>query len=421
MNPAERGGYLKKLAALIRKHNDELAVLEARAMGKPLTQAIEGYYAADELDHYAEAWGYMQGSTSLNTPGHLSMILRQPYGVAAAIIPWNFPLVFVAGKAAPALIAGNTVVLKSSEKAPLACAKVAELVKEAGFPSGVFNIISGHGTPSGAVLSSHMDVRVLSFTGSGRTGRLIQEAAAKSNLKKVILELGGKSPALIFEDANIDKAVADTCLSLGFNAGQICMAISRIYVQKSVAPRFIEAFKKRFAAATHGDPTHQTTTQGPQADEIQYKNILSYIEEGKKAGGSLAIGGKGTFEKTNGYFIEPTVFLDSPEDSKITKEEIFGPVMIINTFETEDEACRIANDTEYGLHASVYTKDLDRAVRVAKALESGYVGVNCASPTMARDMALGGFKGSGQGREGWMHSLDNFLEVKTVMIQFEQK
>lgn len=336
----------------------------------------------------------MQGTTSLNTPGHLSMTFRQPFGVAAAIIPWNYPLIFFSSKTAPALIAGNTVVLKSSEKAPLASAKVAELIKEAGFPPGVFNVISGHGNPSGVVLASHMDVRVLSFTGSSRTGRAIQEAAAKSNLKKVILELGGKSPALIFEDANIDKAVADTSNSIQANSGQICMANSRVYVQKSVAPKFIEAFQKLFGSAKAGDPLQKETNHGPQADDVQYKNVLSYIEEGKKAGGSLVMGGKGTFDSTKGYFIEPTVFLDTPEDARLMKEEIFGPVVNINTFETEAEAIKIANDTEFGLYASVYTKDLDRAVRVAQALESGYVGVNTTSPATARDMPFGGWKTS---------------------------
>lgn len=383
-DPATRGQYLKKLATLIRQHNDELAVLEAQAMGKPVSTFVDAHIAAEDYDYFAQAWPMMQGSTSLNTPGQLSMTFRQPFGVVAAIIPWNFPLIFFAGKTAPALIAGNTVVLKSSEKAPLAAAKLGELIREAGFPPGVLNVISGHGMPSGAILSSHMDVRVLTFTGSGRTGRAIQEAAAKSNLKKVVLELGGKSPALVFEDANLERAVADTASSIATNAGQVCMANSRVYVQRSVAPKFIEAFQKRFGAVTAGDPTNKATNHGPQADDVQYKSVLSYIEEGKKAGGSLALGGKGNLESMNGYFIEPTVFLNSPEDSKIMKEEIFGPVVNINIFETEEQAIKIANDTEFGLYASVYTKDLDRAVRVAKALESGYVGVNTTSPSTAR-------------------------------------
>ncbi|KUI66325.1 Aldehyde dehydrogenase [Cytospora mali] len=421
MDPAQRGGCLKKLASLIREHHDELALLEAQAMGKPVSQYIDAMAAVNHFDHYAEAWPQIQGHSSLNTPGHVSMTFRQPFGVVAVIIPWNVPLLFLGGKSAPALIAGNTVVLKSSEKAPLACARVAELIKEAGFPPGVFNVLSGHGNPSGAVLSSHMDVRVLSFTGSGRTGRLIQEAAARSNLKKVILELGGKSPALIFEDANLEKAVADTSFSVQNNSGQVCMANSRIYVHKSIASKFIETFQEKFGSVKPGDPTKRETSHGPQADGIQYKQVMSYIEEGKSGGGKLSFGGKGNLDNMKGYFVDPTVFLDSPEGSRLMKEEIFGPVVNINTFETEEEAIKIANDTEFGLYAAVYTKNLDRALRVAKALESGYVGVNCTSPTTAQDMPFGGYKSSGQGREGWLYSLDNFLEIKTVQIALESQ
>ncbi|KAJ0120461.1 ldehyde dehydrogenase [Diaporthe amygdali] len=416
-DPAKRGSYLKKLASLIQSHNEELAILEAQSMGKPVTGFFDAHAAASKYEHYAAAWPQIKGESSLNTPGHISVTFRQPYGVVAVIIPWNVPLLFFASKSAPALIAGNTVVLKTSEKAPLAAAKVAELIKEAGFPPGVFNVISGHGNPSGSVLSSHMDVRALSFTGSARTGRLIQEAAAKSNLKKVILELGGKSPALIFEDADLNKAVVDTSHSIQTNSGQVCMANSRVYVQKSVAPKFIEAFQKKFAHITAGDPTKKETDHGPQADGVQYSNVMKYIEEGKSAGGSLAMGGNGKLDSLGGYFIEPTVFLDTPEDSKFMKEEIFGPVVNISTFETEEEAIKVANDTEFGLYAAVYTKDIDRAMRVAKALESGYVGVNCTSPSNARDMPFGGYKSSGQGREGGNYSLDNFLEVKTVLIE----
>lgn len=418
LDPAARGQHLKNLAALLHKHSDELARLEAVSMGRPINQYIDAHAAAGTFEHYAEAWATIQGHASVNTPGYVAMTLRQPYGVVGAIIPWNVPLLFLGNKAAPALIAGNTVVLKSSEKAPLAAARTAELIAEAGFPPGVFNVLSGHGMPSGAALSRHMDVRAISFTGSCRTGRLIQEAAAKSNLKKVILELGGKSPAVIFEDADIERAVRETAHSIQWNSGQVCMANSRIYVQKSVAGRYVEAFKKAFSSVTAGDPTRGDVDHGPQADEVQYNNVMGYIEEGKKSG-KLELGGKGSLESTNGYFVEPTVFLNTPEDARVMKEEIFGPVANINTFETEEEAIRWANDTEFGLYASVYTKSIDRAMRVAKALESGYVGVNCTSPSTARDMPFGGYKSSGQGREGWLHSLDNFLETKTVLIRVD--
>ncbi|SPQ23492.1 50c7a862-ce59-48e8-b46c-a0b45184768d [Thermothielavioides terrestris] len=420
MGGAKRAVYMKKLAALLRENKDELARLDAIAMGMPVSTHHYAMTAATHFDHYSEAWGTIQGQASVNTPGFVTMTLRQPYGVVAVIIPWNVPCHFLATKSAPALIAGNTVVLKSSEKAPLAVARIAELVKEAGFPPGVFNIISGHGIPSGQILSRHMDVRALSFTGSCRTGKLIQEEAARTNLKKVILELGGKSPAIVFEDADLDKAAAQTQFSIQSNSGQVCMANSRVYVQKSIAPQFIEAFKTKFAAARAGDPLDRNTNHGPQADAVQYRNVLSYIEDGKKHG-TLALGGHGKLESTNGFFIEPTVFLNTPETARITKEEVFGPVVVINTFETEAEAIAKANDTEFGLYAAVFTRDVSRAMRVAKALESGYVAINCTSPQTAHDLPFGGYKSSGQGREGILYSMSNFLETKSIIIKVEEE
>ncbi|KAG9195671.1 aldehyde dehydrogenase (NAD+) [Alternaria panax] len=339
------GSYMKKLASLIRENNDELAALEASSMGRPVGEFIDAHASAAKWDRHAEAGYSVQGTTGVQTPGFVNMTFRQPYGVVAGIIPWNVPLLFLANKLAPALIVGNTVVLKSSEKAPLTSAKIATLVQQAGFPPGVIIIITGFGNVSGSILSHHMDVRALSFTGSSRTGRLIQAAAAKSNLKQVFLELGGKSPAVVFEDADLEKAV--------------CMANSRIYVTGGGAPSGRE-----------------------------------------------------------GYYIKPTIFKDTPEDAKIMKEEIFGPVVNINVFKSEDEVLAKANATEYGLYASVYTKDIDRAMRFAKGLEAGTVGVNCTSPVTGADMPFGGYKSSGSGREGEpLYSLDNFLETKSVLIK----
>jgi len=297
-------------------------------------------------------------------------------------------------------------------------ARLSVLIHEAGFPPGVFNVLSGHGLPSGATLSSHMDVRVLSFTGSGRTGRAIQKAAAESNLKNVILELGGKSPAIIFDDADLDAAVAETQHSAQWNSGQVCMANTRVYVQESIAPKFIEAFSRQFAAVKMGDPTDPNTNHGPQADEIQFNNVKKYIELGKSSG-KLVVGGETGHDSSNGYFVQPTVFTETPEDSQIMKEEVFGPVVHINTFTSEAEVIKKANDTEYGLYAAVYTKNIDRAIRVAKGLEAGTVSINCTSPTGAKDMPFGGYKGSGVGREGWTVSLGNYLETKSVLIKVD--
>ncbi|EXJ76616.1 uncharacterized protein A1O5_01124 [Cladophialophora psammophila CBS 110553] len=421
LSPADRGMYFKRLAALLVESGEEFSRLEALSMGRPVSTYFDNQAAASTFEHYAEAGYEAQGVSSLNTPGFVNMTFKQPYGVVAAIIPWNVPLVFFANKVAPALAAGNTVVLKSSEKAPLTSAKAATLIEKAGFPPGVINVISGHGQTSGAILSSHMDVRALSFTGSCRTGRLIQAAAAKSNLKHVVLELGGKSPAIIFDDCDLEDAVNETKHSIQFNSGQVCMANSRIYVQDTLANKFVEAFKEQFAKVTPGDPLDANTNHGPQADSVQYDTVHKYIAAGKSSG-KLALGGTqdvpGLPEPTqHGYFVPPTVFLHTPEDAVVMKEEIFGPVVNINTFKTEEEAIAKANDSEFGLYAAVYTKDINRAMRFAKALEAGTVAVNCTSPTTARDMPFGGFKSSGVGREGFGHSLNNFLETKTVLIK----
>ncbi|KAH8726089.1 aldehyde dehydrogenase-like protein [Phaeosphaeriaceae sp. PMI808] len=417
LSPEKRAQHFKKLAALIREHNDELGALEAASMGKPLGHFFDGYACASKFDYYAEAGHNVQGTTNTQTPGFLNMTLRQPYGVVAAIIPWNVPLLFLGSKLAPALIVGNTVVLKSSEKAPLTSAKVATLVQQAGFPPGVINIITGFGNVSGSILSHHMDVRALSFTGSGRTGRLIQAASAKSNLKQVYLELGGKSPAVIFGDADLEKAVKETAYSIQWNSGQVCMANSRVYVQDTIADKYLELFKANFETQINiGDPLEKGVNHGPQADEIQHKTVLSYLESGKQSGAELLLGGNAVSDR-QGYYIQPTIFKNTPEDAKVMKEEIFGPVVSINVFKSEDEVLEKANNTEFGLYASVYTKDIDRALRFAKGMEAGTVGVNCTSPAMGEGMPFGGYKSSGSGREGEpYYSLNNFLEVKTLIM-----
>ncbi|KAF7552062.1 hypothetical protein G7Z17_g4581 [Cylindrodendrum hubeiense] len=417
LTPSERAKCLKKLSTLILEAHSELAYLEAISMGRPISGYFESFAASETFSHYSEAGFGALGSSSLNTPGYMNFTLRQPYGVVAAIIPWNVPLLFLANKAAPALIVGNTVVVKSSEKAPLTSAKFATLVQKAGFPPGVFNIISGHGQISGNVLSHHMDIRVLSFTGSGRTGRLIQTASANSNLKSVILELGGKSPAVVFEDADLEKAAAETQYSIKWNSGQVCMANSRIYVHESIAESFIDLFKKKFEIVEAGDPTDAKTNHGPQADEAQYNAVRKHIEAGKLVGKRIL--GIDHTDTSSGYFIHPTIFVQTPENAAIMKEEVFGPVVNINTFKTEADVVEMANNTDFGLYAAVYTKNVDRALRMAKKLEAGTVGVNCTSPATARDMPFGGYKASGVGREGFGASMDNYLETKSVLVKIE--
>lgn len=258
-----------------------------------------------------------------------------------------------------------------------------------------------------------MDVRALSFTGSTRTGRAIQEASARSNLKNLIFELGGKSPAIVFDDADLDRAIPETAHSIQWNSGQVCMANSRIYVQRSIAPRFMDGFKKHFGNVTLGDPTDPMTTYGPLADSAQVDMVSSYVSIGKESG-KLEMGGE--FEPKT-FTFRPTVFTDTKEDAKIVKEEVFGPIVNINIFDTEEEVLGKANDTEYGLYSALYTQDVSRALRFAVGLESGVVGVNCTSPQTSFDMPFGGYKTSGVGREGIRDSLDNFLEKKTVLFR----
>lgn len=273
-------------------------------------------------------------------------------------------------------------------------------------------MISGHGSPAGSALASHMDVRCLSFTGSSLTGQKIQTAAAASNMKHLHLELGGKSPSLIFQDADLQAAASQTAFSLIFMSGQSCITNSRIYVQNAVVDKFIALFKDAFSSAKTGNPADPSTSRGPQIDQPQHDRIKSYITIGQKDGTVTLGGGAGP-----GLFIEPTVVEDVAETSQLMQEEVFGPVVAINRFEDEAEVIERANHSEFGLYASVFTKDIDRAMRVSKLLESGTVAINCTSPTMAMDMPFGGYKTSGIGREGYMHSMENFLETKTILMR----
>ncbi|KAF7197300.1 Aldehyde dehydrogenase [Pseudocercospora fuligena] len=421
LSPQERGKPLAKLAQMIADASSELARLDALSLGRPVSTFFDAHYAITHFRYFSEA-AYPVGTSSLNTPGFMNVSLRQPYGVGAAIIPWNCPLVFLSKKLAPALAAGNCMILITSEKAPLSSHRVAQMLQEAGFPPGVVNILHGHGPQAGDAIARHMQIRALSFTGSVRTGRAIQKAAADSNFKHLVFELGGKSPAIVFPDADLDRAAEETQQSIMFQSGQTCMANSRIYLHKDIADLFIEKFVAHAKARKLGDPLDNETISGPQADKSQYETVQRYIAKGKDVA-------KTTETSTpmptanGGLFVQPAVFLGVPGDHSLAKEEVFGPVVNINTFETEEQALRIANDTEYGLYAAVFTKDIDRALRVAKGLESGLesgmVGVNCTSPTSAWDMPFGGYKQSGIGRESLLESLDDWMEKKAVFMRIE--
>jgi aldehyde dehydrogenase (NAD+) len=318
-------------------------------------------------------------------------------------------------KVGPALAAGNTLVLKSSEKAPLVALVVGRLCQEIGLPNGVLNILSGFGRPCGEAIAKHMEIRKVSFTGSVATGKAIKKAAAESNLKNVTLELGGKSPLVVFDDADLSRVIPAAAFSILVNSGQACIASSRVYVHQVIADKFIEGMKETMTQiGLAGNPMVTDTRRGPQADKIQFDRIMGYFDYARDQGIDIPLGGKRI--GSQGYFVEPTIIANAPEDSKVMREEIFGPVVCINTFTDEEEVLKRANGTEMGLYASVFTRDISRALRLAKKLEAGTVGVNCTSPTTALDMPFGGWKQSGDGREFTKHSAESWTELKSVLI-----
>ncbi|KAH7510751.1 hypothetical protein FEM48_ZijujUnG0098600 [Ziziphus jujuba var. spinosa] len=414
MTAYERSRILLRFADLIEKHNDEIAALETWDNGKPYEQAanIEIPMVTRLFRYYAGWADKIHGLTiPADGPYHVQT-LHEPIGVAGQIIPWNFPLLMYAWKVGPALACGNSVVLKTAEQTPLSALYVTKLLYEAGLPPGVLNVISGFGPTAGAALASHMDVDKIAFTGSTQTGKVILELAAKSNLKPVTLELGGKSPFIVFDDADVDKAVELAHFALFFNQGQCCCAGSRTFVHERVYDEFVEKAKARAVKRVVGDPFRGGIEQGPQIDSEQFNKILKYIRAGVDGGASLEAGGERFGDK--GFYIEPTVFSNVKDDMLIAKDEIFGPVQSILKFKDLDEVIRRANNSRYGLAAGVFTNNLDIANHVTRALRAGSVWINCFDVFDAA-IPFGGYKMSGIGREKGIYSLNNYLQVKAVV------
>jgi aldehyde dehydrogenase (NAD+) len=414
MDAADRGRLLYKLADRIEAQAEELAALEALSSGKIITDArgdLQG--VVNWLRYYAGWADKIEGKTVPVRGNFLSYTLRQPVGVVGQIIPWNFPLLMLAWKWGPALACGNTVVMKLAEQTPVTGMRVAELALEAGFPPGVINVLNGYGETTGAALVAHPGVDKIAFTGHVETAKIIQKVAADT-LKRCTFELGGKSPNVIFADADMDEAVQGAFHAIYFHGGQCCTAGSRLFVEQKAHKEFVQRLAERAKARKLGDPLDESTQQGPQVSQEQLDKILGYIDLGQKQGAKLVAGGKRHGDK--GYFVEPTIFDGVKDEMAIARDEIFGPVVSVLPFKDVDEVIGRANDTTYGLAAAIWTRDIDKAHRFAREVKAGTVWVNCYH-VVDTVTPFGGFKMSGQGRENGEAALEHYTEVKTVTVK----
>ncbi|MGO1051961.1 aldehyde dehydrogenase family protein [Crossiella sp. CA198] len=411
--PKVRAAYLFRLAELIERDAEPLALLISLEMGKPIREAldIEIPAVARTFRWYAELAGKEPGEVADTDPSALALVTRRPAGVVAAVTPWNFPLTMAAWKLAPALAAGNTVLLKPAEQSPLSALRLASLIAEAGFPDGVVSILNGPGPVTGAALGRHPRVDVLTFTGSTAVGREFLRYAADSNLKRVWLELGGKSPNLIFADAPDLAAAADTAAwAIFFNAGQMCTAGSRLLLHRPIAEEVLTRIAERATDYTPGDPLDPATRMGPLVSAKQRDAVLAHVDQAVAEGAELALGGT-----PDGLHFPPTVLTGLRPDQRIVREEVFGPVLSVLTFDTEDQAVELANDTGYGLAAAVWTADLGVAHRVSRRLRAGTVWVNCYEEG-DESVPFGGIGLSGHGRDKSRHALDKFTDLTTTWI-----
>ncbi|MDW0358782.1 aldehyde dehydrogenase [Halomonas venusta] len=414
-HPSKRKRVLLRLAELVETHRDELALLDTLDMGKPISSSLgdlAGTVAC--LRYQAECIDKLYGEVAPTGDRALGLVLREPMGVIAAIVPWNFPLMMTSWKIAPALAAGNSVILKPSEKSPLSALRLAHLAKEAGIPDGVFQVLPGYGHTVGKALALSMQVDGLAFTGSTGVGKQLMQYAGQSNLKRVFLECGGKSPNIVFADCQHLDAVAQSAAEAIFhNQGEVCIAGSRLLVENSIRKDFVARVVKAAEHMQPGDPLDPASFMGAMVDEAQYQRVLEYIRQGESEGATLKLGGEPS--DSNGYFLPPTVFDDVTPDMCIGREEIFGPVLSVFGFDSEEQAIALANDSDYGLAAGVWSQDIDRIMRVSRRLQSGQVYVNNWAG-IDQTVPFGGVKQSGNGRDKSLHAQEKYCEVKTVWM-----
>ena len=421
--PTHRKKVLLKFAQLIERHGDELAILESLDMGKPVgdARAVDVAATIRCMAWTGEALDKVYGEVAATGPGELGLVTREPLGVVGAIVPWNFPLLMAAWKLAPALAMGNSVVLKPSEKSPLSAIRLAEIAMEAGIPAGVFNVVPGDGKNAGEPLALHMDVDGLVFTGSTAVGKHLLQCAGRSNLKRAYMECGGKSPNIVFADAHdLDKAAEAAASGIFYNQGEVCTAASRLLVERSIKDEFVARVVEAGRRMQPRHPLEPGAPIGAMVDETQTARVLDYIEKGMAEGANLVLGGQRANVVPGGCYIEPTVFDDVQHGHSIAREEIFGPVLSVIAFDSEEQALRMANDTEYGLAAGLWTRDISRAHRVARKLRAGSVWVNYWD---GGDMTapFGGYKQSGNGRDKSLHAFDKYTEMKATWINLESK
>lgn len=408
-----------KLSDLVAEHAEILATIETWDNGKPYTVALAEDVGEVQavLKYYGGYADKIHGQVIDTGSAKFAYTIREPVGVCGQIIPWNYPLGMAAWKLGPALACGNTIVMKAAEQTPLSILYLANLIKEAGFPPGVVNILNGHGREAGAAIAQHTDIDKVAFTGSTATGKEIMKMAS-ATMKNITLETGGKSPLLVFEDANLDQAVKWAHIGIMSNQGQICTATSRILVQDSIYDKFVQAFKAQVKqVSVIGNPFDEATFQGPQVTKAQYERVLGFVQEGKSEGATLISGGEAFTDvgSGKGFFVKPTIFTNVKPTMKIYREEVFGPFVVIGTFSTEEEALELANDTTYGLGSAVFTQDLTRAHRVAKRIEAGMVWINSSNDSDFR-IPFGGVKQSGIGRELGEAGLAGYTQIKAVHV-----